>query len=100
MIGSLNCGLSRPGAMRQVGRVSWRLLMPHTMPLGPLPVLQLCVSFCKAISRHPMVALGIDPRADHMLGMAVSWLCLFALCTIVALMKLGSGGMAASCCGF
>lgn len=42
----------------------------------PLPSLthgqriQLCVCFCKAISRHPLISLGIDPRADHLLGMA------------------------------
>ena len=39
--------------------------------LTPPAPLQLCVCFCKAILRHPLISLGIDPRADHLLGMAV-----------------------------
>ncbi|KAL4435207.1 hypothetical protein ABPG77_001889 [Micractinium sp. CCAP 211/92] len=30
--------------------------------------LELCTLFCRAISRHPLLSLGIDPRADRLLA--------------------------------
>lgn len=53
---------------------------------------QLCVCFCKAISRHPLIALGIDPRADHLLGMAVSC-CSFFCATLYQAAALYQAGL-------
>ena len=58
-------------------RTGPRFPTPPTAPLPwfpplPAPSLQLCVLFVLAISKHPLVSLGVEPAADPVLSLAVS----------------------------